>query len=65
MLETDVGDKICWRQLWDAGVRFAVSCHQHHVTFNIDVGHQHQNTHLRLWSIVETDTLNRHAGNAA
>ena len=39
LLVTDVGDEICWWQLWDVG--FGRFCHQHPLSFNISVGHQH------------------------
>ena len=34
MLATDVGDEICWRQLWDVGDGFG---HQHPLSLNISV----------------------------
>ena len=41
MLATDVGDEICWRQLWDVGDGFGRFCHQHPLSFSSSVGHQH------------------------
>ena len=41
MLATDVGDEICWRQLWDVGDGFGRFCHQHTLSFSISVRHQH------------------------
>ena len=41
MLVTDVGDEMCWRQLWDVGDSFGRFCHQHPLFFNISVWHQH------------------------
>ena len=41
MLATDVGDQICWRQLWDVGDGFGGFRHQHPLSFSISVGHQH------------------------
>ena len=41
MLVTDVGDEMCWRQLLDVGDGFGRFCHQHSLTFNMSVGHQH------------------------
>ena len=41
MLVTDVGDEMCWWQLWDIGDGFDRFCHQHPLSFNISVGHQH------------------------
>ena len=40
MLVTDVGDKMCWRQLWGVGDGFGRFCHQHSLSFSISVGHQ-------------------------
>ena len=31
----DVGDKICWWQLWDVGDGFGRFCHQHPLSFKI------------------------------
>ena len=41
MLMTDVGDVMCWRQLWDHGDAFGRVRRQHSPSFNISVGHQH------------------------
>ena len=40
MLVTDVGDEMCWRQLWDVSDGFDRFRHQHPLSFNIIVGHQ-------------------------
>ena len=40
MLVTDVGDEICWRQLWDVGDAFGRFRHQHPLSFNVSLGHQ-------------------------
>ena len=40
MLETDVGDKMCWWQLEDVGDGLGQFCHQHLLSFQISVGHQ-------------------------
>ena len=37
----DVGDEMCWRQLWDVGDGFDRSRHQHPLCSNIGVWHQH------------------------
>ena len=41
MLVTDFVDEMCWWQLWDVGDGFDRFCHQHPLSFNISVGHQH------------------------
>ena len=41
MLVTDVGDEMCWRQLWDVGDGSCRFRHQHSLSLNISVGHQH------------------------
>ena len=41
MLVTDVGDEMCWRQLWDVDDGFRRFRHQHPLSFKISVGHQH------------------------
>ena len=38
----DVGDEMCWWQLWDVGDSLSHFSHQHFLSFNISVGHQHQ-----------------------
>ena len=40
MLVTDVGDEMCWRQLWDACDGFRRFLHQYPLSFNISVGNQ-------------------------
>ena len=40
MLVTDVGDEMCWRQLWDVGDGFVRFCYQHSLSLNISVGYQ-------------------------
>ena len=37
----DVGDVICWRQLWDVGDGFGSFRHQNPLSFHIGFGHQH------------------------
>ena len=41
MLVTDVGNDMCWWQLWDVGNGFSPFRHQHPLSFNISVGYQH------------------------
>ena len=41
MLVTYVGNELCWRQLWDFGDGFGRFRHQHPLSFNTSVGHQH------------------------
>ena len=41
MLVTNVGDQMCWRQLWDVGDSFDRLCHQHPLSFKTTIGHQH------------------------
>ena len=41
MLVTDVGNEMCWWQLWDVGDAFDRFRHQHPLSFNISVGHEH------------------------
>ena len=49
MLVTDVGDEMCWRQLWDVGDGFGRFCHQHPLSFNINVNcHQDKVTNIHL-----------------
>ena len=40
VLVTDVGNEMCWRQLWDVGYDFGRFCHQHSLSFNISFWHQ-------------------------
>ena len=40
MLATDVGDEICWRQLWDVGDGFGQFCHQHPLSKKTIFQHQ-------------------------
>ena len=42
MLVTDIGDEMCWWQLWDVGDGLSHFSHQHPLSLNISVGHQHQ-----------------------
>ena len=41
MLVTDVEDRMCWRQLGDAGDSFRHFRHQHPLSFNRNIGLQH------------------------
>ena len=41
ILMTDVGVLMCWRQFQDVGDSFDRFCHQHFLSFNLSVGHQH------------------------
>ena len=40
MLVTDVGDELCWSQLWDIGDAFSYFYHQQPIYLNINVGNQ-------------------------
>ena len=44
----DVVDKWCWRQLLDVGVEFGCFCHQHLISFNIRIEHQHSDSVIKL-----------------
>ena len=46
MLVTVIGDEMCSRQLWDVGDRFS---HQHRLSFNTSVGHQHPKDVAKLY----------------
>ena len=50
MLVTDVGDEMCWRQLWDVGDVFGRFCHQHPLSFNISVGLPDSGTNIQKMS---------------
>ena len=39
MLVTDVGDEMRWQKLWAFGDGIGRFRHQHHLSFNISVGH--------------------------
>ena len=41
MLLTDVGDEMCWWQLWVVGDGFGPFLHHHSLSFNIGFLHQH------------------------
>ena len=43
MLVTDVGDEMCWWQLYDVGDNFGHFGNQNLLSFYISVGHQHSN----------------------
>ena len=57
MLMTDVGDEMCWWQLWDVGDGFGHFCHQHPLSFSINVRHQHSKdvTNIKILSLTSTN----------
>ena len=59
MLVTDVGDEMCSRQLWDVGDRFRRFRHQHRLSLNNSVGHQHPKDVTNI-EILSPTTKNRH-----
>ena len=53
MLVTDVGDEMCWRELWDDDEGFGRFCHQYPLPFKIsDIKkcHQYQNSVTNIQS---------------
>ena len=58
MLVTNVGHEMCWWQLWDVSDGFDLFCHQHPLSFNISVGHQHPKIVTKIKS--PTSTCHQH-----
>ena len=59
MLVTDVGEEICWWQLWDVGDNFGHFGRQHPLSFYISVGHQHPKDVINI-EILSPTSLNSH-----
>ena len=55
----DEGDG-CWRQLWDIGDGLCRFRHQHPLSFNISVGHQHSKDVTKIEILSPTSTCHRH-----
>ena len=60
MLVTDVGEEMCWRQLWDVGDDFGRFYHQHPLSFNISVGHQHPKVVTNIENRSPTSTFDQY-----
>ena len=51
---------MCWRQLWDVGESFGRFRHQHPISFNIFVGHQHPKYVTNIETLSTTYTCHHH-----
>ena len=47
----------CWRQFWDVGDGFGRFCHEHPLSFNISVAHQHPKCHLYRNAVTNSQKL--------
>ena len=62
MLMTDVEEEMCWRQLLDVGDGLGRFCHQHPLSFNIDVGHQRPKNVINIEILSVCDDSNPRLG---
>ena len=57
MSVTDVGDETCWQQFGDVGDSFHRFRHQHPLSFNTSVDHQHHKDHQYRNSVTNTQKV--------
>ena len=54
MLVTDVGDEMFWSKFQDVGDDFGHFGHQHPLSFNINVEHQHSKDVTKILTLLPT-----------